>query len=395
MGGGWWWWWRQGEPWRAGAGRNFFQQQRRALPGMTKKKRVGGDHPRRHRRQQTPAGPPPTSPAPRPDRETGKRPRSEDGPRPSANGGASGPAAAAASIAPHAIQWLERRKKKVPDALRGAVAGASLLDVDGLLGHVAGLRERERRSLVRYVEKCVRDRAGDGAAGGGGSARVELEGSDGEYDADDADGGARRGVGDDWPADVEFSNDYRWDPAVPDDVKREYVPPPGPGGSRRRRAPRPSRRVYVKRIVDPDHPAHGEFGLYCALDRGAPPGSWLLDYVGHVTLGKDQDMRSDYVCDFGERGDLACDARRYGNEARFLNDVSLFLWNRFVSVKVYYIDPVVIQISRRTLDAARSFGTPANTLTSNSTPVAMRTGSCGRACTSSRRRTRGRRGSTA
>ena len=34
-------------------------------------------------------------------------------------------------------------------------------------------------------------------------------------------------------------------------------------------------------------------------------------------------MPSDYVSDFGERSELACDAKCYGNEARFLNDVSL------------------------------------------------------------------------
>lgn len=83
-------------------------------------------------------------------------------------------------------------------------------------------------------------------------------------------------------------------------MRGRYVPA---RGAARRRAARPSSRVYFRRITDRDHPAHGEFGLY-----------------GRVTLGEDQDKKSDYVSDFGERSELACDASGYGNEARFLND---------------------------------------------------------------------------
>ena len=119
-----------------------------------------------------------------------------------------------------------------------------------------------------------------------------------------------------WPSSVKFSNNYRWDLSVPNEIKDKYCPPNGT----RIRANHFSRKVYFKKITDSNHPAYGEFGLYCALPTGAPPGTWLLDYVGHITLGEDQNEQSDYVSDFGEKSELACDAKSYGNEARFLND---------------------------------------------------------------------------
>jgi hypothetical protein len=52
----------------------------------------------------------------------------------------------------------------------------------------------------------------------------------------------------------------------------------------------------------------------------ASPGTWLLDYVGPVTLGEDQDKSSNYLCNLGNRGKLACDAFEYGNELHFINN---------------------------------------------------------------------------
>ena len=46
----------------------------------------------------------------------------------------------------------------------------------------------------------------------------------------------------------------------------------------------------------------------------------MLDYVGCVSLGEHEDRSSDYVSEFGEEGELCLDARRVGNEARFVND---------------------------------------------------------------------------
>ncbi|KAL7555294.1 hypothetical protein ACHAWF_018997 [Thalassiosira exigua] len=267
---------------------------------MAKRKKAKAKIHERHRHPpRAPSAPSPPD-APDPDRTKRKRPRREGSDRGAAE------EAAAPAVVPHAIRWLERRKMKVPDALRDDDAVSSVSDANGVLRLLPGLRERERRALARHLEKCLsKSRDGD--------EKVELEDSDGEYDVSDASG--RDLSESDWPADVEFSNDYRWDPAVPVEMRERYAP----SDRIRRRAPRLSSRVYFKRISDPDHPAHGEFGLYCALPH-APPGSWLLDYVGHVTLGENQDKESDYVSDFGDKSELACDANSYGNEARFLND---------------------------------------------------------------------------
>lgn len=115
-----------------------------------------------------------------------------------------------------------------------------------------------------------------------------------------------------WPVDVEFSNNYKWAPGVPDELATKYRPAPGP----RPRAARPCPRVYVGVISDLTHPAHGQCGLFCGVQAGLAPGAWVLDYVGEVAAGDNQDKSSDYVCDFGDRSELALDANRYSPKIR-------------------------------------------------------------------------------
>ena len=218
------------------------------------------------------------------------------------------------SIVPHVISWLQKRKKKVPDALLKSdnTSLSSFSNIDSVLQLLPSLRERERRALIRHIEK------GNNNDGGTNSDKKELEGSDGEYDIHDItqkDASTQNSNSGEWPSNVTFSNNYQWDTSVPNEIKDKY----SPRNAIRQRAPRLSNKVYFKQITDKNHPAYGEFGLYCALSH-AKPGSWLLDYVGHITLGEDQDKTSDYVSDFGESSELACDANNYGNEARFLND---------------------------------------------------------------------------
>jgi len=214
------------------------------------------------------------------------------------------------SIVPHVITWLEKRKKKIPDSLTNE--DNISLSIDHILGQLS-LKEREKRALIRHVEKCVNNKNTTTH----GDATTELEGSDNEYDIHDIKLNTSLDVkSSDWPSNVEFSNNYRWNNDIPKSIKDQYTPP---NNNIRQRANRLSNRVNFKKITDPNHPAHGQFGLYCNLDH-AKPGSWLLDYVGHISLGEDQDKTSDYVSDFGEKSELACDANTYGNEARFLND---------------------------------------------------------------------------
>lgn len=211
-----------------------------------------------------------------------------------------------AQLASMVIQWLLSRKKSVPSVLKGMYPPT---DMDEILKLLPDLRERERRALVRKVEKTLQN---DGAPT---NQKHVFEGSDNEY-SENADDVHQHTLNDKWPSSVEFSNNYKWEPTVPNDIKDKYHPTNGA----RVRTNHFSKRVYFKRITDPDHPACGEYGLYCALPEGAPPGTWLLDYVGHVTLGENQNKKSDYVSDFGEQSELACDANTFGNEARFLND---------------------------------------------------------------------------
>ena len=211
-------------------------------------------------------------------------------------------------IVPHVVQWLESRKKPIPPELK---QDGFTSDVDQVLKLLPTLRERERRALIRRLEKVIQNNGIDDE-----KQIKELGDSDNEYSESHENGHKNEIPNADWPSSVVFSNNYRWDSSVPQEIKINYCPTHGA----RNRTSCFSRKVYFKKITDPNHPAYEEYGLYCALPNGAPPGTWLLDYVGHITLGEDQDKQSDYISDFGEKSELACDANSYGNEARFLND---------------------------------------------------------------------------
>jgi hypothetical protein len=108
-------------------------------------------------------------------------------------------------IIPSVVQWLESRKKPVPPAL---TAGDPPSNAEVVLRLLPGLRERERRALMRRIEKFQRS----GGAVDAGQTRA-LEGSDGKYECGESEGDEREIAvrSDDWPVTVEFSNDYRWD----------------------------------------------------------------------------------------------------------------------------------------------------------------------------------------
>lgn len=217
-------------------------------------------------------------------------------------------------VTPHVIDWLEKRKKKVPDALLADGNNKKLMQMEQII-RMLTLKERERRALVRYVEKRIEEEMN------GGPRKVELQDSDGEYELNDKTSDAASHIYQkqqehQWPKNVTFSNNYEWEASVPAGIKMKYYPS---DNIRRQRSNHFSRNVYFKRITDEDHPAYGQYGLFCALPH-AKPGQWLLDYVGRVTLGEDQNKESDYVSEFGAHSELSCDANTLGNEARFLND---------------------------------------------------------------------------
>ena len=223
------------------------------------------------------------------------------------------------------VDFLQRRKLDVPSAIAAACPQqppppstanhdpTATAEFTWAMAQLAGLKERERRAIERFVKKR--------AAGGGGedepgasssSAAVVADGSDADDDARGSIGppSVRGGK---WPADVEYTNDYAWGSDVPAEMRLSYRP-----DAWRKRPPIPCSRTFSAVINESGHPANGQCGLFAArkMDRGA----WVIDYVGAISLGEHEDKTSDYVCDFGEHSELALDANKKGNEARFVND---------------------------------------------------------------------------
>ena len=92
----------------------------------------------------------------------------------------------------------------------------------------------------------------------------------------------------------------------------------------------PSPLVEIRSITDPAHPACGQHGLFAA--RHLPAGSFILPYLGvyhrgNVAVGRrgqgtnlHNKKESDYDLWLDRDADVAVDADRCGNEARFIND---------------------------------------------------------------------------
>ncbi|KAI1827382.1 hypothetical protein F4861DRAFT_407107 [Xylaria intraflava] len=88
------------------------------------------------------------------------------------------------------------------------------------------------------------------------------------------------------------------------------------------RARGPCSLVKITPINDPSHPANGQAGLFAA--RHLEPGALILPYYGLVhsslpphSLAHD---KSDYDLWLNKEANVAVDAERAGNEARFVND---------------------------------------------------------------------------
>lgn len=76
--------------------------------------------------------------------------------------------------------------------------------------------------------------------------------------------------------------------------------------------------VRIQPIHDAGHPANGQFGLFAARDL--KPGTFIVAYLGRVHPSSTTDPESDYDLWLDRDADLAVDASREGNEARFVND---------------------------------------------------------------------------
>lgn len=76
--------------------------------------------------------------------------------------------------------------------------------------------------------------------------------------------------------------------------------------------------MRITPITNPSHPANGQSGLFAAKDL--PPGSFILPYIGEVHGQAAAHEASDYDLSLDRDIELAVDAARSGNEARFVND---------------------------------------------------------------------------
>lgn len=83
--------------------------------------------------------------------------------------------------------------------------------------------------------------------------------------------------------------------------------------------PGPCALVKITPINNPQHPACGQAGL-CAT-RALPPGSLIMPYLGELhPSSASSHSQSDYDLWLSRTADVAVDAARMGNEARFVND---------------------------------------------------------------------------
>ena len=80
----------------------------------------------------------------------------------------------------------------------------------------------------------------------------------------------------------------------------------------------PSSHVKITAITTPSHPANGQHGLFAT--QNLKPGTFILAYLGRVHPGAASSQESDYDLWLNREADLAVDAARAGNEARFVND---------------------------------------------------------------------------
>ncbi|KAL8340838.1 hypothetical protein RB601_006773 [Gaeumannomyces tritici] len=150
-----------------------------------------------------------------------------------------------------------------------------------------------------------------------------------------------------WPADIPYLYTPRHSPALTKSQLAAIRIPPAQAAAPNTTAPStiprslrrgPCPAVEIRTITDPRHPAAGQRGLFAA--RRLEPGALVLPYLGEVHPGtvaeppqpqKDDGgqqrqqqqysyAESDYDLWLSRDADVAVDAARCGNEARFVND---------------------------------------------------------------------------
>ncbi|TEB39356.1 SET domain protein, partial [Coprinellus micaceus] len=118
-----------------------------------------------------------------------------------------------------------------------------------------------------------------------------------------------------WPGALRYSNRPIYHASVNKEVR--HFLQSGPTGAKE--TDNTPCKVYIRKIADSAHPAHGQCGLFAG--KRIPPNAFILDYIGEVHC--EDRPESDYDLSlhrFPDGLSVGIDASRVGNEARFTND---------------------------------------------------------------------------
>lgn len=134
-----------------------------------------------------------------------------------------------------------------------------------------------------------------------------------------------------WPGTLRYSNRPIYHASVDKEV-RHFLQS---GPTRAEETDNTPCKVFIRKIADSAHPAHGQCGLFAG--KRIPPSTFILDYIGKMLLRGDAPSHrastgevhcedrpeSDYDLSlhrFPDGLSVGIDASRVGNEARFTND---------------------------------------------------------------------------
>ena len=181
------------------------------------------------------------------------------------------PAPAATCLEFHAeiVAWLAKRKLELPAATSGlaarheSIAAYAVALCEGLGGPQPGLRERERRALVRFATQRAAAAAAPPPSERHSSSSEEDE--DGLAEAAAVVGGLPVVEGGAWPAGLEFSSEYRWGASVPEELRLRCprlsrglltLPPFGPPPLHWPPPTHPRNRAHIRPPPPPRPPPH-------------------------------------------------------------------------------------------------------------------------------------------
>jgi hypothetical protein len=105
-----------------------------------------------------------------------------------------------------------------------------------------------------------------------------------------------------WPSNVQFIQQMK--PLLQEIFSTEIVPS--------------NSKVAITKILDPNHPVRGHFGLHAAVD--IPANTTIGFYMGEIITHNPKDPAYLYYIGTINNVTYYIDAKEYGNEMRFVND---------------------------------------------------------------------------